>query len=98
MIANTFIKRPVTAIVVSLVLSVIGAICIVNLPVNQYPNITPPVVQVSGQYTGADATTVEQTVATPIEEQVNGTHGMEYMQSNSTNNWLMSMNVDRKST
>ena len=96
MIANTFIKRPVTAIVVSLVLSIIGGICILNLPVNQYPNITPPVVQVTGQYTGADATTVEQTVATPIEEQVNGTHGMEYMQSNSTNNGLMTINTTFK--
>ena len=96
MIASTFIKRPVTAIVVSLVLAFIGAICIINLPVNQYPDITPPVVQVSGQYTGADATTVEQTVATPIEEQINGTHGMEYMQSNSTNNGLMTINTTFK--
>jgi len=96
MIANTFIKRPVTAIVVSLVLAFIGGVCIINLPVNQYPNITPPVVQVTGQYTGADATTVEQTVATPIEEQVNGTHGMEYMQSNSTNNGLMTINTTFK--
>ncbi|HTB07105.1 MAG TPA: efflux RND transporter permease subunit [Bacteroidia bacterium] len=96
MIADTFIKRPVTAIVVSLVLAIIGAICIINLPVNQYPDITPPVVQVAGQYTGADAQTVEQTVATPIEEQVNGTHGMEYMQSNSTNNGLMTINTTFK--
>jgi hydrophobic/amphiphilic exporter-1 (mainly G- bacteria), HAE1 family len=96
MIADTFIKRPVTAIVVSLVLAIIGAICILNLPVNQYPDITPPVVQVTGQYTGADATTVEQTVATPIEEQVNGTHGMEYMQSNSANNGLMQINTTFK--
>jgi HAE1 family hydrophobic/amphiphilic exporter-1 len=96
MIADTFIKRPVTAIVVSLVLAIIGAICIIVLPVSQYPDITPPVVQVSGQYTGADATTVEQTVATPIEEQVNGTHGMEYMQSNSTNNGLMTINTTFK--
>ncbi|HTA26294.1 MAG TPA: efflux RND transporter permease subunit, partial [Bacteroidia bacterium] len=96
MIADTFIKRPVTAIVVSLVLSIIGAICILNLPVNQYPDITPPVVQVTGQYTGADAQTVEQTVATPIEEQVNGTHGMEYMQSNSANNGLMQINTTFK--
>lgn len=96
MIANTFINRPVTAIVVSLVLAIIGAICIINLPVSQYPNITPPVIQVSGQYTGADATTVEQTVATPIEEQVNGTHGMEYMQSNSSNNGLMTINTTFK--
>jgi len=96
MIADTFIRRPVTAIVVSLVLAIIGTICIINLPVSQYPNITPPVVQVAGQYTGADATTVEQTVATPIEEQVNGTHGMEYMQSNSTNNGLMTINTTFK--
>jgi len=93
MIANTFIKRPVTAIVISIVLVVTGAICILNLPIDQYPDITPPIVQVNGQFTGADAQTVEQTVATPIEEQVNGTPGMEYMQSNSTNNGLMSMNV-----
>ena len=96
MIADTFIKRPVTAIVVSLVLAFIGAICIFNLPVNQYPDITPPVVQVTGQHMGADATTVEQTVATPIEEQVNGTHGMEYMQSNSANNGLMTINTTFK--
>src|ERR1700739_4203977 len=93
MIANTFIKRPVTAMVVSIVLVIAGAICILNLPVDQYPDITPPIVQVNGQFTGADAQTVEQTVATPIEEQVNGSPGMEYMQSNSTNNGLLSMNV-----
>src|ERR1700756_4123214 len=96
MIANTFIKRPVTAIVISIVLVITGIICILNLPVDQYPDITPPVVQVNGQYTGADAQTVEQTVATPIEQQVNGTPGMEYMQSNNTNNGLMSMNVTFK--
>src|ERR1700760_843472 len=93
MIANTFIKRPVTAIVISIVLVITGTICILNLPVDQYPEITPPIVQVNGQFTGADAETVEQTMATPIEAQVNGTPGMEYMQSNSTNNGLMSVNV-----
>jgi hydrophobic/amphiphilic exporter-1 (mainly G- bacteria), HAE1 family len=93
MIANTFIKRPVTAMVVSIVLVIAGAICILTLPIDQYPDITPPVVQVNGQFTGADAQTVEQTVATPIEEQVNGTPGMEYMQSNNTNNGLMNMTV-----
>jgi HAE1 family hydrophobic/amphiphilic exporter-1 len=93
MLANTFIKRPVTAIVTSIVLVITGVICILNLPIDQYPDITPPIVQVSGQFTGADAQTVEQTVATPIESQVNGTPGMEYMQSNSTNNGLMNLNV-----
>src|ERR1700733_10650368 len=93
MIANTFIKRPVTAIVISIVLVITGVVSILVLPIDQYPDIPPPVVQVNGQFTGADAQTVEQTVATPIEEQVNGTPGMEYMQSNSTNNGLMQMNV-----
>ena len=93
MIANTFIKRPVTAIVISLVLMISGLICLFNLAVDQYPNISPPSVSVSGSYTGADAETVEQTVATPIEEQVNGTPGMEYMQSTNTNSGGMSIRV-----
>src|SRR5476651_431941 len=96
MIANTFIKRPVTAIVISIVLVITGTVCILLLPIDQYPDITPPIVQVNGQFTGADAQTVEQTVATPIEEQVNGTPGMEYMQSNSTNNGVMTLNVTFK--
>src|ERR1700743_1807421 len=93
MIANTFIKRPVTAIVISLVLVIAGLICLNNLAVYQYPDISPPSVSVSANYTGADAETVEQTVATPIEEQVNGTPGMEYMQSTNTNSGGMSLRV-----
>ncbi|MEO6849450.1 MAG: efflux RND transporter permease subunit [Mucilaginibacter sp.] len=85
MIANTFIKRPVTAIVISLILIISGTISILNLAVDQYPDISPPSVSVRGSYTGADAETVEQTVAVPVEEQINGTPGMEYMQSTSTN-------------
>src|ERR1700744_1314641 len=93
MIANTFIKRPVTAIVISIVLMISGIISVVNLAVDQYPNISPPSVSISGSYTGADAQTVEQTVAIPIEEQVNGTPGMEYMQSTSTNSGGMNIRV-----
>lgn len=93
MIADIFIKRPVTAIVISIVLVLVGTICILTLPVAQYPEITPPTVQVTGQYTGADALTVEQTMATPVEAQINGTPGMRYLQSNSTNNGSMSVNV-----
>jgi HAE1 family hydrophobic/amphiphilic exporter-1 len=93
MIANTFIKRPVTAIVISLVLMISGVICIFNLAVDQYPNISPPSVGVNASYTGADAQTVEQTTAIPIEEQVNGTPGMEYMQSTSSNSGSMSLRV-----
>jgi HAE1 family hydrophobic/amphiphilic exporter-1 len=93
MIANTFIKRPVTAIVISIILIISGTICIFNLAVDQYPNISPPSVGINGSYTGADAQTVEQTVAIPIEEQVNGTPGMEYMQSTNTNTGGMSIRV-----
>jgi HAE1 family hydrophobic/amphiphilic exporter-1 len=93
MIADTFIKRPITAIVISIVLVIVGTLAILNLPVSQYPDITPPVVQISSQYTGADATTVEQTVTTPLELQVNGVPGMNYLQSNSTNDGRSSMNV-----
>ncbi|HSZ24186.1 MAG TPA: efflux RND transporter permease subunit, partial [Cytophagaceae bacterium] len=93
MIADVFIKRPVTAIVVSLVILLVGILAIMNLPISQYPDITPPVVQVTGNFAGADALTVEQTVATPIESQVNGSPGMMYLQSNSTSDGAMSMNV-----
>src|ERR1700748_1945266 len=93
MIANTFIKRPVTAIVISIVLVITGTVSILLLPIDQYPDITPPVVQVNGQFIGADAQTVEQTVATPIEEQVNGSPGMEYMQSNRTISGIMRINI-----
>ncbi len=94
MIAETFIRRPVTAIVVSVVLVLVGVLALLKLPVGQYPEITPPTVSVSGTYTGADAQTVEQTVATPVEVQVNGTPGMTYLQSNSTASGQMSMTVN----
>lgn len=93
MIASTFINRPVTAIVISIVFVILGAISITTLPVSQYPDITPPVVQVSGQYIGADAQTVEQTLTTPVESQVNGVPNMTYIQTNSTNDGRMTMNV-----
>lgn len=93
MIANVFIKRPVMAIVISIVIVLVGLLSIFNLPVSQYPDITPPTVQVSGTFTGADALTVEQTVTTPIESQINGTPGMAYMSSNSTNSGSSSINV-----
>lgn len=93
MIANTFIKRPVTAIVISIVITLVGIISLINLPVSQYPRITPPVVQVSGFYIGADASTVEQTVTIPVETQVNGVPGMTYIQSNSTSDGRMGMSV-----
>src|SRR5665647_1737233 len=93
MIANVFIKRPLTAIVISIVIVLIGLISIYNLPISQYPDISPPTVQISGLFNGADAQTVEQTVTTPIETQVNGTPGMAYMQSNSTSSGQTTITV-----
>ena len=84
MISEVFIKRPVTAMVASILITIVGIISITTLPISQYPNIAPPTVSVSATYTGADAQTVERTVTTPIESQINGTPGMIYMTSNST--------------
>jgi len=96
MIADTFIKRPVTAIVIAVVIVLLGGVCILNLPINQYPNITPPGVSVSTTYTGADAQTVEQNVATPLEEAINGVKGMEYITSNSTSTGALSISTTFK--
>ncbi|MGV3684847.1 MAG: efflux RND transporter permease subunit [Daejeonella sp.] len=93
MISEVFIKRPVTAIVISILIVLIGTIVMLGLPISQYPNISPPTVTVSGIYTGADAQTVEQTVTTPIESQINGTPGMKYMSSNSTSDGRSSVTV-----
>ena len=93
MIANTFIKRPVTAIVISIVLVLVGLIALTSLPIAQYPDISPPVVSISGNFIGADAQTVEQTTTTAIETQVNGTPGMSYISSNSSSNGQSGINV-----
>ncbi|QBQ40746.1 efflux RND transporter permease subunit [Sphingobacterium psychroaquaticum] len=93
MISEVFIKRPVTAIVISILIMIIGTISIMTLPISQYPTIAPPTVTVTANYTGADAQTVEQTVTTPIESQINGTPGMIYMSSNSTSNGQSSITV-----
>lgn len=93
MFSNTFINRPVTAIVISLILCIVGILAMTTLPIGQYPEISPPVVQVAGTYTGADAQTVEQTVATPIEAQINGAPGMTYLRSNSTSDGRTTLDV-----
>jgi HAE1 family hydrophobic/amphiphilic exporter-1 len=94
MIADVFIKRPVTAIVISIVIVLVGIISLINLPVAQYPDISPPTVSIAGNFTGADAQTVEQTTTTAIETQVNGTPGMTYMSSNSTSSGQSSITVN----
>src|SRR5579862_8860496 len=96
--SNIFLRRPVTAIVISIVILMVGTLGIINMPVSQYPNITPPTVQITSNFTGADAQTVEQTTTTAIETQVNGVPGIAYMQSNSANNGVSTitatLNVD----
>jgi HAE1 family hydrophobic/amphiphilic exporter-1 len=94
MIADVFIKRPVTAIVISVVIVLVGLISMGSLPVAQYPDITPPTVSITGSFTGADAQTVEQTTTTAIETQVNGTPGMTYITSNSTGSGQSSITVN----
>ena len=93
MIADVFIRRPITAIVISIVIVLLGSLAITNLSISQYPEITPPTIQVSGSFTGADAQTVEQSVTTPIEAQVNGTPGMDYLTSTSTNDGNTTLSV-----
>src|SRR5664279_4635183 len=93
MIADTFIRRPVTAIVISIIILLLGFLAIESLPVGQYPEITPATVKITSIFSGADAQTVEQTVTTPIETQVNGTPGMAYMQSNSTSSGQATITV-----
>ncbi len=88
-----FINRPVLATVVAILITLIGGISIPILPIAQFPEISPPTVNVSATFTGASAEVVEETVTIPIEEQVNGVEGMTYMQSYSSNDGTMSLNV-----
>ena len=90
-----FINRPIVAMVIAILTVIVGAVVIVGLPVAQFPTIAPPEVQVSAIYVGADAQTIEQSVATPIEQQMSGVDNMNYMYSlNATANGQMRMIVD----
>ena len=91
--SDFFIDRPVFSTVLSLVIVIVGAIGLALLPVDQYPQIVPPVVRISASYPGADAQTVTQAVATPIEQELNGTPGMIYMESSSSNSGGFSATV-----
>ena len=83
-ISHFFIDRPIFAAVVSIVFIILGGVAFVTLPVAQYPEIAPPIINVTGQYSGASAETVAETVVAPIEQQVNGVEHMLYVSSNST--------------
>lgn len=88
-----FINRPIFATVLALIIVVAGLVTLNVLPIAQYPDITPPTVQVSAVYPGADAQTVAQTVGLPIEQQVNGVDGMLYMSSNSSSSGAYSLTI-----
>src|SRR6266852_350283 len=91
--ARFFVNRPIVALVISIITVTVGLLAMRSLPVAQYPSIIPPQIIVSTTYTGADAVTVEQSVATPLEQQMNGVDDMLYMQSTNANDGTMALTV-----
>src|ERR1700733_6164513 len=89
-----FINRPIVAIVISILMVLGGVVSMLSLPTAQFPNIADPQIQIAASYTGADADTVAQSVATPIEQQMSGVNGMNYMYSLNSSNGAMSLTVD----
>ena len=89
-----FINRPIVAIVISILMVIAGVVALLGLPTAQFPEIADPQIQVTANYTGADANTVAQSVATPIEQQMAGVDGMNYMSSQNASNGQMSLTVD----
>src|SRR6476660_3155687 len=84
--SDFFVRRPIVAIVIAVFMVLVGAICLTTLPIAQYPNIVPPEIQILTHYTGADALTIEQSVAAPIEQKMSGVDKMNYMYSINANN------------
>src|SRR5271157_5078804 len=89
-----FIRRPIVAIVIAIITVIVGLVVVAGLPVTQYPNIVPPEIVVQTTYVGADALTIEQSVATPLEQQMSGVDNMNYMYSLNPNNGLMRLTVN----
>jgi multidrug efflux pump len=94
--AHFFIDRPIFAAVLSIVITIVGGIALSTLPLSQYPKIAPPTVTVTATYPGANAKVVAETVATPIEQEVNGVENMLHMQSQSTSDGVMTLTVTFK--
>src|SRR5215471_14101013 len=93
MLSHFFIDRPIFATVLSVVIVVVGGVAVLKLPIAQYPEVAPPTVNVTANYPGANAKVVADTVATPIEQEVNGVENMIYMSSRSTNDGQMLLDV-----
>lgn len=93
MLSVFFIKRPIVAMVMSLLIVIAGAVSLFILPIQEYPEVTPPTVVVTANYTGANAYTVEETVTRPLEDKINGVQGMIYMQSSSSSSGASKINI-----
>src|SRR6202044_130916 len=92
--AKFFIDRPIVAMVISILMVIVGIVSMLGLPTAQFPNIVPPEIQVSATYPGADAQTLEQSVATPLEEQISGVDNMSYMYSINSSSGQSQITVD----
>jgi len=92
--AKFFINRPIVAMVIAILMVILGLVAMVSLPIAQFPNLAPPEIQISATYNGADALTMEQSVATPIEQQMSGVDNMTYMYSINTNSGNTNLRVD----
>lgn len=89
--SNFFVRRPIVAMVIAIIMTIVGGVSITGLPIEQYPNLTPPIVEIKATYTGASALNVEQSVATPLEQEINGVENMIYMKSINSNDGTLTI-------